>query len=64
MNFAYASLPRIAWYVPGKPTTSKVSVYLWKFPSSPKVTCRLICPSGTASIPGLTPWNGVDDGWS
>jgi hypothetical protein len=55
---------RVVRYVPGKPTTSKVSISLRKFPSSSKVTGRSICPSGTASIPGMTLWNGIKDGRS
>jgi hypothetical protein len=42
----------------------EVSVSLRKFPLSLKVTGRSICPSGTASISGMTQWNGVDDGQS
>jgi hypothetical protein len=26
INFAYVSLPRMAWYVPENPTTSKVRI--------------------------------------
>jgi hypothetical protein len=36
-NFAYVGLPRIAWYVPENPTTSKVRVYVRKFRTSPNV---------------------------
>jgi hypothetical protein len=35
--------------------------FLAEYPSSQKVTGRSICMSGIASIPGTTPWNGVDD---
>jgi hypothetical protein len=51
-------------YVPGNPTTSKVSVSLQKFPSSPKVTGSSIYLSWATFIPGTTPWHEVDDGWS
>jgi hypothetical protein len=34
INFAYAGLPRIAWYVPENPTTSKVRVSVRKFCTS------------------------------
>jgi hypothetical protein len=30
-----------------------------KFHTSPNVTRTLICPMGSASIPGTTPWNGT-----
>jgi hypothetical protein len=37
---------------------------LAEVPSVPKVTGRSICLSETSSIPGTTPWNGVNDGRS
>jgi hypothetical protein len=61
INFAYADLPRIAWYVPENPTTSKVRVSVRKFRTSPNVTGRSIYPRGSASIPGTIPWNGAVD---
>jgi hypothetical protein len=64
INFAYAGLPRIAWYVPENPTTSKVKVSVRKFHTPPNVTSRLIYPMGSASIPGTTPWNDAVDGLS
>jgi hypothetical protein len=61
-TIAYAGLPRIAWYVPENPTTSKVRISVQKFCTSPNVTGRSIHVRGRASIPGTTPWNGaVDD---
>jgi hypothetical protein len=50
MNFAYIGLLRIVCYVPGKPTTLKVSVSLRKLPLSLKVTGRSICSSGYDSV--------------
>jgi hypothetical protein len=44
---------------PREPTTSKVRVSMQKFHTSPNVTRTLICPMGSASIPGTTPWNGT-----
>jgi hypothetical protein len=60
----YAGLPRITWYVPENPNTSKVRFLVRKFHKSPNVTGRLIYPIGSASIPGMTPWNIVVDGRS
>jgi hypothetical protein len=60
----YAGLPRIAWYVPENPTTSKVRISMQKFRSSLNVTGRTIYLRGSASIPGTTPWNGAVDGLS
>jgi hypothetical protein len=48
INFMYASLPRIAWYIPENPTTSKVRVSVRKFHTSPNVMGRSICPRGSA----------------
>jgi hypothetical protein len=59
INLAYAGLLRIAWYVPENTITSKVRVSVRKFRTSPNVTGRSICPRGSASIPGKTPWNGT-----
>jgi hypothetical protein len=64
IDFLYAGLPRIAWYVPENPTTSKVRVSVRKFHTSLNVAGRLICPRGSTSIPGMTPWNGTVDGLS
>jgi hypothetical protein len=64
INFAYASLPMIAWYIPENPTTSKVRVLVRKFCTSPNVIGRLIYLRGSASIPGTTLWNGVVGGLS
>jgi hypothetical protein len=64
INFAYVSLPRIAWYVPENPTSSKVRVSVRKFRKSPHVTGRSICSMGSASIPRITLWNGAVDGRS
>jgi hypothetical protein len=62
INFAYAGLPRIAWYVPEHPTTSKVRISVRKFHTSLNMTGRSIYPRGSTSIPGTTPWNGAVDG--
>jgi hypothetical protein len=62
INFAYAGLPRIAWYVPENPITLNVRVYVRKFRISPNVTGRSICPRGSALISSTTPWNGPVDG--
>jgi hypothetical protein len=64
INFAYASLSRIVWYVPENPTTSKVTVFVRKFHKSPNVTGRSIFLMGSTSIPGMTPWNGAIDSHS
>jgi hypothetical protein len=62
IDFKYAGLLRIAWYVPENPCTSKVRVSVRKFRTSLNVTGRSICPRGSASIAGTTPWNGAVDG--
>jgi hypothetical protein len=64
INFAYVGLPRIAWYVPKNPTTSKVRVLVRKFCRSLNMTGRSIYPMGSASIPGTTSWNAAVDGLS
>jgi hypothetical protein len=61
INFVYAGLLRIAWYVPENLTTLKVRVSVQKFRTSPNVTGRSIYPRGSASIPGTAPWNGAID---
>jgi hypothetical protein len=55
-ELVYVVLPRISWYVPEKLTTSKVSVSMRKLLSVLKLIGMSICPSKTASIPGMTPW--------
>jgi hypothetical protein len=64
INFTHASLPRIAWYVPKNPTTSKVRILVRKFRRSSNVMGKSICPVESASIPGMILWNGVVDGLS
>jgi hypothetical protein len=64
IKFMYAGLPRIAWYIPENPTTTKVRVSVRKFRKSPNMTGRSNCLMGNASITGTTPWNGAVDGRS
>jgi hypothetical protein len=46
INFVDVGVPRIAWYVPKNPTTSKVRVSVRKFRVSPNVTGRSIARWG------------------
>jgi hypothetical protein len=59
MNLAWHGRPRLAWYAPLNPTTSKVRVSLWKLSGVPNQTDRSICPRGWTRLPSATPLNGV-----
>jgi hypothetical protein len=44
---------------PREPYHFEVRISVWKIRTSLNVTGRSIYPRGSASIPSMTPWNGV-----